>query len=162
MTHKASHADRARRKRVILAVRECDNLYRNRTRPKPYVLARERFASASLVPASRLKPSSAGSDGSPLLLRLSKGDHMRRTTLGAAAVIAALLLEAVPAFAQRGGYPLYPWCAFLGGRAGSNCYFSTWEQCRAAASGNGGYCYRNSWYDAYGPFYHFGRNYSRY
>jgi Protein of unknown function (DUF3551) len=38
----------------------------------------------------------------------------------------------------------YPWCAHNGTRGGAkNCGFSTWGQCRAAVSGNGGYCERN-------------------
>ena len=44
-------------------------------------------------------------------------------------------------------------CAIVGG---TNCYFSTWEQCRAAASGNGGYCAVNPFYAAYGSWYSFG------
>ena len=86
---------------------------------------------------------------------------MRRPApLRATALGTALLLNAVPAVAQHGGYPVYPWCASRG--RGSNCYFSTWEQCRAAASGSGGYCYRNPWYEAYGPYYSFGRRYGGY
>ena len=83
---------------------------------------------------------------------------MRRTTLlGLAAITAASFLNLAPASAQQGGYPLYPWCAYYGGRGGgTNCYFSTWEQCRAAASGNGGYCAVNPFYAAYGSWYSFG------
>jgi hypothetical protein len=80
--------------------------------------------------------------------------------LGAAALTAALFFNTSPASAQAGGYRLYPWCAVIsGGKAGgaTNCYFSTWDQCRAAASGNGGFCYRNTWYEAYGPYYSFRR-----
>jgi hypothetical protein len=41
----------------------------------------------------------------------------------------------------------YPWCAQYGNRGGArNCGFSTWEQCRAALSGNGGYCIENPMY----------------
>jgi len=43
----------------------------------------------------------------------------------------------------------YPWCAQYGAGfdgGGRNCGFSTYEQCRAAISGNGGYCERNSMY----------------
>jgi hypothetical protein len=42
----------------------------------------------------------------------------------------------------------YRWCAEYGGGrgGGTNCYFVTLEQCRAAVSGNGGFC-RESFYD---------------
>jgi hypothetical protein len=41
----------------------------------------------------------------------------------------------------------YPWCAQYGEQSGArNCGFSTYEQCRAAISGNGGYCEQNSMY----------------
>ena len=41
----------------------------------------------------------------------------------------------------------YPWCAQYGEQGGArNCGFSTWEQCRAALSGNGGYCIENPMY----------------
>ena len=41
----------------------------------------------------------------------------------------------------------YPWCAQYGGeRGGRNCGFTTLEQCRAAISGNGGYCIENPMY----------------
>jgi len=75
-----------------------------------------------------------------------------------ATLTAAPALGTVPASAQSGSYPLYPWCTTYGGGrgGGTNCYFSTWDQCRQAASGNGGYCYRNPWYEAYGSYYSFG------
>ena len=92
---------------------------------------------------------------------LSEKDMHRNTLIEAVVLGAAFLLNIVPAGAQQGGYPLYPWCASRG-RA-TNCYFSTWGQCRAAASGGGGgFCYRNPWYEAYGPYYSFGRRYGRY
>ena len=38
----------------------------------------------------------------------------------------------------------YPWCAQYGTRDSfTNCGFVTFEQCRAAISGNGGFCQRN-------------------
>ena len=43
----------------------------------------------------------------------------------------------------------YRWCAEYGGfrgGGGTNCYFVTIEQCRAAASGNGGFCRPNPYY----------------
>jgi hypothetical protein len=44
----------------------------------------------------------------------------------------------------------YRWCAEYGsGRSGggTNCYFVTLNQCRAAISGVGGFCRRNNFYD---------------
>jgi hypothetical protein len=42
----------------------------------------------------------------------------------------------------------YRWCADYGGPAGgTNCYFVSLEQCRAAISGNGGFCRENGFYD---------------
>ena len=42
----------------------------------------------------------------------------------------------------------YRWCAQYGGRSGgTNCGFVTWEQCRAAVSGVGGFCRLNLFYD---------------
>jgi hypothetical protein len=45
----------------------------------------------------------------------------------------------------------YRWCAEYGGGGagggGTNCYFVTLEQCRAAISGNGGFCRQNGFYD---------------
>ena len=44
----------------------------------------------------------------------------------------------------------YRWCADYGAGTdggGTNCYFSTLEQCRATVSGIGGYCRVNGFYD---------------
>ena len=40
----------------------------------------------------------------------------------------------------------YPWCANYGSPGGSNCGFSTHEQCMATVSGMGGSCDPNPWY----------------
>ena len=40
----------------------------------------------------------------------------------------------------------YPWCADYGTPGGTNCGFVTIEQCRAAISGNGGFCNPNQFY----------------
>ena len=42
----------------------------------------------------------------------------------------------------------YRWCAQYGPSddGGTNCYFVTLEQCRAAISGIGGYCVPNNFY----------------
>jgi len=47
----------------------------------------------------------------------------------------------------------YPWCGQYA-RDGRNCGFSTYEQCRAAIAGNGGFCIENPMYrpTAEGPF----------
>ena len=52
-----------------------------------------------------------------------------------------LLLGAQPSQAEI----TYPWCAQYS-RDGRNCGFSTLEQCRAAISGNGGFCIENPMY----------------
>ena len=43
----------------------------------------------------------------------------------------------------------YRWCAQYGASddLGTNCYFVTLEQCRAAISGNGGFCVPNNFYN---------------
>jgi hypothetical protein len=48
-----------------------------------------------------------------------------------------------PAMAQN-----YPWCAYYGGRGGggTNCGFTTFEQCLATVSGTGGFCNQNTQY----------------
>ena len=41
----------------------------------------------------------------------------------------------------------YPWCAYYGGNfGGTNCGFASFAQCRAAVSGIGGECMRNTQY----------------
>ncbi len=44
----------------------------------------------------------------------------------------------------------YPWCSNFADGAGTNCGFSTEDQCRAAILGSGGYCDRNTQYRAPG------------
>ena len=60
----------------------------------------------------------------------------------AAVTVTGLLTGEQPAGAEI----TYPWCAQYGGRDGRNCGFSTYAQCRAAISGNGGYCVENPLY----------------
>jgi Protein of unknown function (DUF3551) len=67
---------------------------------------------------------------------------MRAVLFGLAVVTAAFTFNVGSANA----YPVYPWCAHYMGIGATNCYFSTWEQCRAAASGLGSYCYQNPFY----------------
>jgi hypothetical protein len=40
----------------------------------------------------------------------------------------------------------YPWCANYGDGGGSNCGFSTHEQCMATVNGTGGFCDPNPFY----------------
>ena len=58
-------------------------------------------------------------------------------------VLTAAVCIEKPAVAQN-----YPWCAQYGGKmgGGENCGFSTYQQCMAALSGNGGFCNRNTQY----------------
>ena len=41
----------------------------------------------------------------------------------------------------------YPWCANFADGAGSNCSFTTYEQCMLTARGSGGYCAENTMYE---------------
>jgi uncharacterized protein DUF3551 len=54
---------------------------------------------------------------------------------------AAVLALAAPAFAQN-----YPWCSNFHDGGGTNCGFSTYEQCMATAQGSGGNCTKNNIY----------------
>jgi hypothetical protein len=70
-----------------------------------------------------------------------------KTITSAVLLLALVVLVglATPARAQI----YYPWCAEYGGGmggGGTNCGFSTLEQCRATVSGIGGFCVRNSFY----------------
>jgi hypothetical protein len=40
------------------------------------------------------------------------------------------------------------WCANYGGTGGTNCGFYSSQQCMAAISGNGGFCFQNGFYGA--------------
>ncbi len=51
-----------------------------------------------------------------------------------------MVLSFAPAHAE------YPWCANYGRDGGSNCGFSTFEQCMATVSGIGGSCDPNPFY----------------
>ena len=63
----------------------------------------------------------------------------------AIASLAAAMALCTPAEAQN-----YPWCAYYsggeGGGGGTNCGFTTFEQCLATVSGIGGFCDRNTQY----------------
>ena len=64
-------------------------------------------------------------------------------------VAAAFVLLAAGALSGTAQADPYRWCADYGGRTGgSNCYFLTIEQCRAAISGmTTGTCRPNGFYD---------------
>ena len=62
----------------------------------------------------------------------------------AATLIAAAAVDGTRSVAQADPYR---WCAQYSGKGTRNCYFVTWEQCRAALSGNGGFCEPNGFYD---------------
>jgi hypothetical protein len=40
----------------------------------------------------------------------------------------------------------YPWCASFADGAGTNCGFTSYEQCMGTARGTGGYCEKNNLY----------------
>jgi hypothetical protein len=67
-----------------------------------------------------------------------------RVLLCAAGILAVAGAMSTPARAQN-----YPWCAYYGGTiggGGTNCGFTTFEQCMATVSGIGGFCDRNTQY----------------
>jgi hypothetical protein len=65
-----------------------------------------------------------------------------RSVLTVTTVALMLLFQVGKADAQN-----YPWCAQYGSdNGGRNCGFVNYEQCRAAISGNGGYCVENAMY----------------
>lgn len=66
-----------------------------------------------------------------------------RHFLIAAGILCGAALSGTPVSAQS-----YPWCAQYGGKmgGGQNCGFSSFAQCQAALSGNGGFCNRNTQY----------------
>jgi hypothetical protein len=76
---------------------------------------------------------------------------MITSALTHALIAAATGLLALSAFASSpAAADPYRWCAVYGTSGddnGTNCYFVTIEQCRAAVSGNGGFCAPNNFYD---------------
>jgi len=70
-----------------------------------------------------------------------------RAGIGTAIVVLVLAASSGTAWAQS-PYS-YQWCLYyMGGRGGggTSCYFKSYEQCMASASGNGAYCARNPQY----------------
>ena len=66
-------------------------------------------------------------------------------------ILATLVSLTVAAAASTASADPYRWCAEYGGgemgSGGTNCYFMTIEQCRAAIAGMGGFCSPNQFYD---------------
>jgi len=63
--------------------------------------------------------------------------------------IFGLALLSAGAMARPAHADPYKWCAEYGGfrgGGGTNCYFVTLQQCRAAISGVGGFCRPNTFY----------------
>ncbi len=60
------------------------------------------------------------------------------------------ILVVTLAFGSRAEAQNYPWCAYYsggdGGGGGTNCGFTSFEQCMATVSGVGGFCDRNTQY----------------
>ena len=69
------------------------------------------------------------------------------------ALFTAVAMAAAATVTQPAGAIEYPWCAQYGGGeyggGGTNCGFSTIEQCRATISGMGGFCQLNPFYPDY-------------
>jgi Protein of unknown function (DUF3551) len=72
---------------------------------------------------------------------------MPRTTLALFTFCVAIALTSAMSTPARAEIQ-YPWCAVYGmaGDLGTNCGFSTLEQCRATVSGIGGSCEPNQFY----------------
>lgn len=62
-------------------------------------------------------------------------------------VLAMTVLAGSAAIGSRAQAQEYPWCArYADDNGGTNCGFSSLEQCKAAVSGNGGSCDANPFY----------------
>ena len=59
-----------------------------------------------------------------------------------------IVLLGVAAIGTRTEAQNYPWCAHYGGPGGTNCGFTTYDQCMATISGMGGSCMQNTQYAA--------------
>lgn len=56
------------------------------------------------------------------------------------------VLLAAAAIGTRAQAQNYPWCASYSGLGGTNCGFTTQQQCMATISGAGGFCTENTQY----------------
>ncbi len=67
-----------------------------------------------------------------------------------ALLVALGIFSAIGSFSTRAQAQNYPWCAYysggFGGGGGTNCGFTTFQQCLATVSGIGGFCDRNTQY----------------
>ncbi len=67
-------------------------------------------------------------------------------------ILGAGILVTIAGLGTRAEAQNYPWCAYYGGRfgggGGTNCGFTTFEQCLATVNGIGGFCARNTQYVA--------------
>jgi hypothetical protein len=73
-----------------------------------------------------------------LFFRLWKGKQMWKSPLAISTLVASVALLSSPAVAQGA------FCLRRSDEAGpGTCYYRSYGQCRAAASGINGYCYRN-------------------
>jgi hypothetical protein len=72
---------------------------------------------------------------------------MRTVALVLLVLGVATALDVRPGVAQT----YRPWCAVYSGSGGSNCGFTSYEQCRMTATpGSGAFCTPNAWYLYYG------------
>ena len=61
-------------------------------------------------------------------------------------VLVAGIIGAMPLIATKAAAQNYPWCSNFADGAGTNCGFSTPEQCKITIQGSGGYCSYNTLY----------------
>jgi uncharacterized protein DUF3551 len=64
-----------------------------------------------------------------------------RILLGILAIVVVIAGIGTRAEAQN-----YPWCADYAGFGSQNCSFTSFQQCLAGPSGNGGFCNANTQY----------------
>ena len=64
-----------------------------------------------------------------------------KLVLFALSIVAATIVLNTPTKAQN-----YPWCAYYSGKGGTNCGFTTFEQCMETARGLGSNCQPNTQY----------------
>jgi len=61
--------------------------------------------------------------------------------------LAGLVLASAAIAPRAQAQSNYPWCAYYGsGFSGTNCGFTTFDQCMATVHGIGGFCQLNDWY----------------
>jgi len=73
--------------------------------------------------------------------RNNAGRSAMRTLLFLLALFAVTAAIGTRAQAQN-----YPWCAQYSGLGGTNCGFTTFQQCMATLAGMGGFCNANTQY----------------